>query len=136
RVWGWRWRWSTVRGAGIVNAQSLICGDRIHRNTQRNSSCSERRTRGTSDIASLAWNETNRITTGNRFECAIRRSHLSPPPATQDSEYRDFVSAKSWRFKTQLTYSDAVIERVTAHDERVQRLRTVPSVGPVTAAAA
>ena len=36
---------------------------------------------------------------------------------------------------TQLTYSDAVIERVTAHDERVQRLRTVPSVGPVTAAA-
>ncbi len=35
----------------------------------------------------------------------------------------------------QLAYSDQVIEDVTAHDDRVQRLRTVPSVGPVTAAA-
>jgi transposase len=36
---------------------------------------------------------------------------------------------------TQLAYSDEVIERVSDHDARVQRLRTVPSVGPVTAAA-
>jgi len=35
----------------------------------------------------------------------------------------------------QLTYADAVIEQVARGDERVQRLRTVPSVGPVTAAA-
>ena len=35
----------------------------------------------------------------------------------------------------QLAYSDETIERVSAHDERVQRLRSVPSVGPVTAAA-
>ncbi len=35
----------------------------------------------------------------------------------------------------QLSYSDQVIEEITAHDARVQRLRTVPSVGPVTAAA-
>ena len=35
----------------------------------------------------------------------------------------------------QLTYADAVIEQVASGDERVQRLRTVPSVGPVTAAA-
>ncbi len=35
----------------------------------------------------------------------------------------------------QLVYSEHVIEHVVAHDERVQRLRTVPSVGPVTAAA-
>jgi transposase len=35
----------------------------------------------------------------------------------------------------QLTYSDAVIEQVASGDERVQRLRTVPRVGPVTAAA-
>jgi transposase len=35
----------------------------------------------------------------------------------------------------QLAYSDQTIERVAAHDERVQRLRTVPSIGPVTAAA-
>ena len=34
----------------------------------------------------------------------------------------------------QLAYSDQTIERVAAHDERVQRLRTVPRVGPVTAA--
>jgi transposase len=36
---------------------------------------------------------------------------------------------------TQLAYADQVIEDVTARDARVQRLRTVPSVGPVTAAA-
>ncbi len=35
----------------------------------------------------------------------------------------------------QLIYAERVIEDVTAHDERVQHLRTVPSVGPVTAAA-
>src|SRR6266849_723694 len=35
----------------------------------------------------------------------------------------------------QLTYSDATIERIAAQDPRVQRLRSVPSVGPVTAAA-
>ncbi len=35
----------------------------------------------------------------------------------------------------QLVYSDQVIEEITAHDERVQRLRSVPSIGPVTAAA-
>ena len=35
----------------------------------------------------------------------------------------------------QLAYCDETIERVSAHDERVQRLRSVPSVGPVTAAA-
>ncbi len=35
----------------------------------------------------------------------------------------------------QLAYSDERIETMTPVDERVQRLRTVPSVGPVTAAA-
>jgi transposase len=35
----------------------------------------------------------------------------------------------------QLAYSDGVIERLAAHDPRVPRLRTVPSIGPVTAAA-
>ncbi len=35
----------------------------------------------------------------------------------------------------QLAYSDDVIEAITRPDARVQRLRTVPSVGPVTAAA-
>jgi transposase len=35
----------------------------------------------------------------------------------------------------QLVYADQVIEEITAHDERVQRLRAVPSIGPVTAAA-
>ena len=35
----------------------------------------------------------------------------------------------------QLAYSDGAIEAVTRPDARVQRLRTVPSVGPVTAAA-
>jgi transposase len=35
----------------------------------------------------------------------------------------------------QLAYSDETIERVAAHDAPVQRLRTVLSVGPVTAVA-
>jgi len=35
----------------------------------------------------------------------------------------------------QLTYSDATIEHLAVQDPRVQRLRSVPSVGPVTAAA-
>jgi len=35
----------------------------------------------------------------------------------------------------QLAYSDEVIEHLAAHDPRIQRLRTVPSIGPVTAAA-
>jgi len=35
----------------------------------------------------------------------------------------------------QLAYSDGVIERLAAHDPRLPRLRTVPSIGPVTAAA-
>src|SRR6266508_954280 len=36
---------------------------------------------------------------------------------------------------TQLAYSDQVIEHLAAHDARVQRLRSVPSLGPVTATA-
>jgi hypothetical protein len=35
----------------------------------------------------------------------------------------------------QLAYSDQAIEHLAAHDARVQRLRTVPSIGPVTATA-
>jgi transposase len=35
----------------------------------------------------------------------------------------------------QLAYSDEVIERIAVQDVRVQRLRSVPSIGPVTAAA-
>ena len=35
----------------------------------------------------------------------------------------------------QLTYSDEVIEQLAAQDPRVLRLRTVPSIGPITAAA-
>ncbi len=35
----------------------------------------------------------------------------------------------------QLAYSDEVIEHLAAQNARVQRLRTVPSIGPVTAAA-
>jgi transposase len=35
----------------------------------------------------------------------------------------------------QLTYSDATIEHLAVQDPRVRRLRSVPSIGPVTAAA-
>ena len=35
----------------------------------------------------------------------------------------------------QLAYSDEVIDHISTEDARVQRLRTVPSIGPVTAAA-
>ena len=45
---------------------------------------------------------------------------------TQDSEQRR---------DQQLAYSDAMIEHLTVQDPRVPRLRSVPCVGPVTAAA-
>jgi transposase len=35
----------------------------------------------------------------------------------------------------QLAYSDEVIEHLAAHDPRVPRLRTLPGIGPITAAA-
>jgi transposase len=35
----------------------------------------------------------------------------------------------------QLTYCDEVIKHLAAHDPRVARLRTVPSIGPITTAA-
>jgi transposase len=35
----------------------------------------------------------------------------------------------------QLAHCDEVIDHLAAHDPRVQRLRTVPSIGPITAAA-
>jgi len=38
------------------------------------------------------------------------------------------------RLTAQLAYSDETIARVTAHAARVQRLRTVPSIGPVRSA--
>jgi hypothetical protein len=43
--------------------------------------------------------------------------------------------ALMWTVNTQLAYCETEITHVSARDPRVRRLRTAPSIGPVTAAA-
>jgi transposase len=49
-------------------------------------------------------------------------------------EFAKMASA-NLRLNVQITYLDRAVEPVSKNDERVARLRTVPRVGPVTAAA-
>jgi transposase len=64
----------------------------------------------------------------------IRRVHELPLPGRLLSEVAPLLAVMR-HVNQQLAYSDERIETVTRTDERVRRLRTVPSVGPVTAAA-
>ena len=52
---------------------------------------------------------------------------VGPPSTVQGAE--------CWNVNGQLTYSDATIEHLAVHDPHVLRLRSVPSIGPVTPAA-
>jgi transposase len=64
----------------------------------------------------------------------IRRVRELPLPGRLLSEVAPLLAVMR-HINRQLAYSDERIETVTRADERVRRLRTVPSVGPVTAAA-
>ncbi|MBI2469131.1 MAG: IS110 family transposase [Candidatus Rokubacteria bacterium] len=74
-----------------------------------------------------------RVPTGSA-ESFIRRVVALPLPGRLLSEVAPWLAVMR-HVNQQLAYSDEVIEAVTRPDARVQRPRTVPSVGPVTAAA-
>jgi transposase len=74
-----------------------------------------------------------RVPTGSA-DTFIRRVVALPLPGRLLSEVAPLLAVMR-PVNQQLAYSDEVIEAVTRPDARVQRMRTVPSVGPVTAAA-
>jgi transposase len=74
-----------------------------------------------------------RVPTGSA-ETFMRRVVALPLPGRLLSEVAPLLAVMR-PINQQLAYSDGAIEAVTRSDERVQRLQTVPSVGPVTAAA-
>ncbi len=91
------------------------------------------RTRSISLIRALLRQHGWRGPTGSA-ETFIRRVLVWRLPGRLRSEVAPVLAVM--RLVNQpLAYSDAIIEQVTRPDERVQRLRSVPSVGPVTAAA-
>jgi transposase len=74
-----------------------------------------------------------RVATGSA-DTFSRRVMALPLPGRLLSEVAPLLAVMR-TVNQQLAYSDGVIEAVTRPDARVQRLRTVPCVGPVTAAA-
>src|SRR5262245_36253799 len=74
-----------------------------------------------------------RVPTGSA-ETFSRRVMALPLPGRLLSEVAPLLAIMR-TVNQQLAYSEGVIEAITRPDVRVQRLRTVPSVGPVTAAA-
>ena len=91
------------------------------------------RTRYISLIRALLRQHGYRVSTGSAeaFPTRVRALALPGPLLSLIAP----LLAVMRHLNRQLVYSDETIERVAAHDARVQRLRTVPSVGPVTAAA-
>jgi transposase len=91
------------------------------------------RTRSISLIRALLRQQGYRVPSGSA-EAFLRRVRAVALPGRLLSTIAPLLAVMR-HLNTQLAYADQVIEDVTAHDDRVQRLRTVPSVGPVTAAA-
>ena len=91
------------------------------------------RTRYISLIRALLRQRGYRVPSGSA-EAFLRRVLAMSLPGRLLSQLAPLLAVMR-HVNRQLSYSDQVIEEITAHDERVQRLRTVPSVGPVTAAA-
>jgi transposase len=91
------------------------------------------RTRYIALIRALLRQHGWQVPTGSA-ETFSRRVMALPLPGRLLSEVAPLLAVMR-HLNQQLAYSDEVIEAVTRPDARVQRLRTVPSVGPVTAAA-
>jgi len=91
------------------------------------------RTRYISLIRALLRQHSYRVTSGSA-EAFARRVRALALPGPLWSLIAPLLAVLR-HLNRQLAYSDETIERVAAHDARVQRLRTVPRVGPVTAAA-
>ena len=91
------------------------------------------RTRSISLIRALLPQHGYRVTSGSAEAFATRVRALAVPGSLLSLIAP--LLAVMRPLNRQLAYSDEMIELVSTHDERVQRLRTVPSLGPVTAAA-
>ncbi len=91
------------------------------------------RTRYISLIRALLRQQGYRVPSGSA-EAFVQRVATLPLPGRLRSTIAP-VLALMRHLNTQLAYSDQAIEQLAAQDARVQRLRTVPSIGPVTATA-
>ena len=90
------------------------------------------RTRDISLIRALLRQQGYRVPSGSA-ECFVRRVQGRPLPGRLLSVVAPLL-ALTRPLNRQLSYSDATIEHLAVQDPRVPRLRSVPSVGPVTAA--
>jgi len=91
------------------------------------------RTRYISLIRALLRQHGYRVPSGSA-ESFVRRVQSLPLPGRLLSVVAPLLALMR-PLNRQLTYSDATIEHLAVQDPRVPRLRSVPSVGPVTAAA-
>jgi transposase len=91
------------------------------------------RTRSISLIRALLRQHGYRVPSGSA-EAFHRRVRAVSLPGRLLSQIAPLLAVMR-HVNHQLVYADQVIEHISVHDPRVQRLRTVPSVGPVTAAA-
>ena len=91
------------------------------------------RTRYISVIRALLRQHGSRVPSGSA-EAFLHRVLALPLPGRLLSTIAPLLAVMR-HLNCQLTYSDEAIEHVAVHDARVQRLRTVPSIGPVTATA-
>ena len=91
------------------------------------------RTRYISVIRALLRQQGYRVPSGSA-EGFIRRVRALPLPGRLVSLTAPLLAVMR-PLNQQLAYSDATIEHLAVQDPRVPRLRSVPSIGPVTAAA-
>src|SRR5262245_26847877 len=91
------------------------------------------RTRYISLIRALLRQQGYRVPSGSA-EGFIQRVQALPLPGRLLSLIAPLLAVMS-HVNRQLAYSDATIAHLAVQDPRVPRLRSVPSVGPVTAAA-
>ncbi|OGK87942.1 MAG: hypothetical protein A2X52_22830 [Candidatus Rokubacteria bacterium GWC2_70_16] len=91
------------------------------------------RTRYIALIRALLRQQGSRVPSGSA-EAFVQRVAAMPLPGRLRSTIAP-VLALMRPLNTQLAYSDQAIAQLAAQDARVQRLRPVPSIGPVTATA-
>jgi transposase len=91
------------------------------------------RTRYISIIRALLRQHGYRVPSGSA-EHFVHRVHSLPLPGRLRSVVAPLLALMR-PLNAQLAYSDATIEHLAVQDPRVLRLRSVPSIGPVTAAA-
>jgi len=91
------------------------------------------RTRSISLIRALLRQQGYRVPSGGAEACVQRVAAVTLPGRLCSTIAPLLAIIR--HLNAQLAYSDRAVEHLAAHDARVQRLRTVPSIGPVTATA-